>query len=109
MAYDEGLAELLRNDLMDLGGITEKRMFGGLCFMWNGNMLCGVHKGGGMFRMGKERHPEALKIEGAEPMGFTGRPMGGMIDLSDEAMVDDTRRGACLRLAMDFVGGLPAK
>lgn len=42
-------------------------------------------------------------------MGFTGRPMGGMIDARDEAMVDDARRGACLRLAMDFVGSLPAK
>jgi len=109
MAYDDGLAELLRNDLVDHSGIVEKRMFGGLCFLWNGNMLCGVHKGGGMFRVGKERHAAALKIEGAQPMAFTGRPMGGMIDVSDEAMVDDLRRGTCLRMAIEFVGTLPAK
>jgi len=109
MAYDEGLAELMRDDLADLSGIVEKRMFGGLCFMWNGNMLCGVHTGGGMFRVGKDNHAEALAIEGAEPMAFTGRPMGGMIDVSDEAMATDSTRADCLRLAMEFVGALPAK
>lgn len=64
MAYDEGLAELLRADLAEIPGIEEKRMFGGLAFMKDGHMLCGVHKGGGMFRVGKPRHAEALAIEG---------------------------------------------
>ena len=53
MAYDEGLAEILRGDLADLPGIAEKKMFGGMAFMLNGNMLCGVHQAGGMFRVGK--------------------------------------------------------
>jgi len=84
-------------------------MFGGLAFMWRGNMLCGVHSGGGMFRVGKDNEAAALQVEGAMPMAFTGRPMGGMIDMSDAAMADDTARGAVLALAMQFVGGLPAK
>ena len=109
MAYDEGLAELLRGDLADTGGIEEKNMFGGMAFMLNGNMLCGVHSGGGMFRVGKANEAAALAIDGAGPMQFTGRRMGGMIDVTDEALADDRRRAACMRLALDFVGGLPAK
>ena len=65
MAYDEGHLTLLRDDLVDEPGIVEKKMFGGICFMLNGNMLCGVHKGGGMFRVGKDLEAEALAIEGA--------------------------------------------
>ena len=109
MAYDEGLAELLRDDLAGTEGLTEKKMFGGLAFMLDGHMLCGVHKGGGMFRVGKERHDEALAIEGASPMMFTGRPMGGMVDVSDEAMADDARRGRLMALALANVRALGPK
>ncbi len=109
MAYDEGLAEILRSDLAETPGVSEKKMFGGLCFMLNGNMLCGVHKDGGMFRVGKENQAAALEIEGAGPMAFTGRPMGGMVDVDDEALADDARRAELMRLAMQFVGALPPK
>ncbi|MEP5168227.1 MAG: TfoX/Sxy family protein [Shimia thalassica] len=109
MAYDEGLATLLRDDLADHYGLSEKRMFGGLCFLLHGNMLCGVHKGGGMFRVGKDNETEALAIEGARPMDFTRRKMGGMIDVDDDLMADDARRAAVLALALDFVAPLPAK
>ena len=44
MAYDEGLAQVFRDDLVRKRSITEKKMFGGLCFMHRGHMLCGVHK-----------------------------------------------------------------
>lgn len=109
MAYDEGLAELLRGDLIDRPGVSERKMFGGLCFMLNGNMLCGVHKGGGMFRVGKDNEAAALALPGVGPMQFTGRKMGGMIDITDAALADDTSRAKCLELALDFVAPLPAK
>jgi hypothetical protein len=109
MAYDDGLAEILRGDLADTPGIAERRMFGGLCFMWNGNMLCGVHSGGGMFRVGKDNQDAALAIDGAGPMRFTGRTMGGMIDATDAAMADEASRARLMALALDFVGSLPAK
>lgn len=109
MAYDEGLAEIMRGDLASLAGISEKKMFGGIAFMLNGNMLCGVHKGGGMFRVGKDNEGEALALEGAGPMEFTGRRMGGMVDVTDEALVDDTTRAALMALSLDFVKALPAK
>ena len=109
MAVDEGLVEILREDLAHTVNITEKRMFGGLCFMLNGNMLCGVHKNGGMFRVGKELEAEALAIKGARPMDFTGRPMAGFIDVEDDLLGDDARRHKMLALAQAYVGAMPAK
>jgi len=111
MAYDEGLAELIRADLAETSGVVEKTMFGGLCFMLNGNMLCGVHgkSGGGMFRVGKANEAAAKSIDGAGDMTFTGRKMGGMVDVDEDAFGDDHRRAALLALAIEFVGALPAK
>jgi hypothetical protein len=109
LAYDEGLAQILRDDLAEVPGISEKKMFGGLCFMLNGNMLCGVHTKGSMFRVGKDQETAALSIDGALPLGFTGRKMGGMIDVTDDAFIDDGRRGQWVTLARCFVGQLPSK
>ena len=50
MAYDPGHAQLMQEALGDTPNISEKKMFGGLCFMLNGHMVCGVHKDGGMAR-----------------------------------------------------------
>ena len=109
MAYREEQAQILRDALADLDGLTEKRMFGGLCFLLNGNMLCGVHKGGGMARVGKEHEATALQWEGVDPLSFTGRPMGGMVDLTDAAIREDATRDRVLALAREFVGSLPPK
>ncbi len=109
MAFDEGLAQIMREALAETSGIVEKNMFGGVCFMLNGNMLCGVHKDGGMFRVGKDNEAAALAVEGAGPLTFTKRKMGGMVDVTDEAIAGDASRTRLMGLAMDFVGGLPAK
>ena len=109
MAYDEGLADLFRDDLIDAGRVEDKNMFGGLCFMLDGHMLCGVHKGGAMFRVGKERHAEALAMDGVSEMAFTGRKMGGMVDVSEAVMADDTTRGRLVALAMENVRSLPPR
>jgi hypothetical protein len=109
MAYDEGMAEMLRGDLADQVRVEEKRMFGGLCFMLKGHMLCGVHQGGGMFRVGKERQAEALEIDGVSEMAFTGRKMGGLVDVTDDVMADDKRRSTLMALAMENVASLPPR
>ncbi len=109
MAYDEGLAELLRGDLAERGGIAEKRMFGGVAFMLDGNMLCGVHPNGAMFRVGKENEAFALAVPGTRRMDFSGRPMGGFVDVDDDCLADDVRRERLMGLALDFVAGLPPK
>ncbi len=100
---------MLRGDLADREGISEKRMFGGVAFMLNGNMLCGVHPKGAMFRVGKDNEEIALAIPGARPMDFSSRKMGGFVDVDDDCLADDTRRGRLMALALDFVAALPAK
>ena len=109
MAYDEGHAQILRDLLSETNGVTEKRMFGGLCFLQNGNMLCGVHKDGGMFRVGTENETAALAINGVDPLSFTGRKMGGMVDISEDTLGDENALLSLLRLADTFVGKMSAK
>lgn len=109
MAYDDGLAALMRDDLVGEDGITEKTMFGGVAFLLHGNMVCGVHSGGAMFRVGKPDEGAARAVDGAGPMMFSGRPMGGMIDVTDEAMADDSRRGTWLAMALAHARSLPPK
>jgi TfoX/Sxy family transcriptional regulator of competence genes len=108
MAYDEGLAQLLRDDLA-AERIEEKKMFGGLAFLLNGHMVCGIHRGGAMFRVGKENYAAALEVPGATPMMFTGKPMVAMVDVDDDAMIDDSRRARLMGLALSMVRSLPPK
>ncbi len=108
MAYDAGLAQLLREDLIG-EPFAEKKMFGGLAFLIGGHMVCGIHKGGAMFRVGKTGYPLALAVPGVTPMMFTGRPMGGMVDCSDDACIDDARRSRLMMLALQAVRALPPK
>jgi TfoX/Sxy family transcriptional regulator of competence genes len=109
MAYDDGHAEILRDHLASIHDVVEKKMFGGLCFMLSGNMLCGVHKGGAMFRVGKENEQTALAIEGTSPLSFTKKKMGGMLDVDEDLIKNDHRRSVLMALALEFVGSLPAK
>ena len=109
MAHDEAYAQILREALDGIAGISEKKMFGGICFMLNGNMLCGTLKDGAMFRVGKEHEQTALEIDGAIPLGFTGRKMGGLIEVDAGALDDVEKRSQWLKLAQDFVGAMPPK
>jgi hypothetical protein len=108
MAYDTGLAQILRDALLGLN-VTEQPMMGGLSFMSHGHMLCGVHKNGAMFRVGKPNHAAALAIQGVQPMTFTGRPMSGFVDVSDAACADDARRSQLLAMAQTYIATLPPK
>ncbi|MEL6839840.1 MAG: TfoX/Sxy family protein [Pseudomonadota bacterium] len=109
MAYDEGYATLIREALSGEAGISEKRMFGGLCFLKDGNMICGVHQGGGMARVGKAAEADALQMDGITPLSFTGRKMGGMVDVSEDVLGDDDRRAQIVGMALDYARSLPPK
>ncbi len=109
MAYDEGHAELMRDALDGVDGITTRKMFGGLCFMLSGHMVCGVHKGGGMARVGKQAETEALTIDGISPLSFTGRKMGGMVDVSEDVLGDEARLAQIVGLALAHAKSLPPK
>ena len=108
MAYDEGLAQILRDDLRG-ESLREQKMFGGLCFLIAGNMVAGVYPGGGMFRVAKADRASALEVPGAEEIRMGARVMGGMIGLSPAAMGDDAARGRLMALALAHVRRLPPK
>jgi TfoX/Sxy family transcriptional regulator of competence genes len=109
MAYDEALAETLRAALGDLPGISERKMFGGLCFLMNGNMLCGTYRDGGMYRVGKANHDAALALPHVRPMAMTGRPMPGLVEVDAEAFTDASLRDRLMALALGFVGPMAPK
>jgi hypothetical protein len=108
MAYDDGLAQLFRDDLAG-ESFREQKMFGGLCFLMQGNMVCGVYSGGGMFRIGKDDRAAALGVEGAAPIPMGARVMAGMVGLAPADMTDDARRAKLLALSLGFVQSLPPK
>lgn len=106
MAYDEGLATRLR-DL--LPALTEKRMFGGLAFLLNGNMTVGVIGEALIVRLDVDEAAEALQEPGARPFDFTGRPMKGWLMVDPEGYAEDEDLRGWLDRAIDFVGSLPPK
>jgi TfoX/Sxy family transcriptional regulator of competence genes len=108
MAYDSGLADLLREALDDVP-VTEKAMFGGLSFLLHGHMVCGVTKHGAIFRVGAPNDAAANALHGVAPMQFTGKPMSGFVEVSDDAMADDTCRNTLMTMSLDFVKSLPPK
>jgi TfoX/Sxy family transcriptional regulator of competence genes len=109
VAADE-LAARIRAMIGLLPNVTERKMFGGLAFMLDGNMVVGVLKDGGLLaRVGKEGYAEALTHPGAEPMTFTGREMSGFIVLRDDGIETDEALEEWIERARRFVATLPPK
>jgi len=109
MAYDEQLAERLRTALAGREGLSERRMFGGLAFMLNGNMCCGLTADALMVRVGPDRFPEALDQPHARPMDFTGRPMKGMVYVDPAGYATDDDLAAWVGRGVAFAATLPPK
>ena len=108
MGLDEDLAKRMRAVLTGAAAVREVRMFGGLCFMLNGNMVAGTSKRGLMVRVGKEQQSNALARPGAKRMEMTGRPMEGYVFV-DPPPLDDRSLQDWLALAVAFVKTLPPK
>src|SRR2546425_635248 len=79
MAYDGTLADRIRRAVGPRADVTEKKMFGGLAFLLDGRMFCGIVKDDLMVRVGPERYEAALAEAHVRPMDFTGRPMRGYV------------------------------
>jgi TfoX/Sxy family transcriptional regulator of competence genes len=79
MAYDEELAERIRRAVGPRADVTEKKMFGGLAFLRDGKMFCGIVRDDLMVRVGPERYEASLTEAHVRPMDFTGRPMIGYV------------------------------
>ena len=109
MVYDEGLAQRIREYLIETSGVSEKRMFGGIAFMVNGNMTVGVVKDDLMVRVGKDYYDQALQEDFTREMDFTGRPLRGMIFVSAEGISDDNVLHYWINRGLEFTQTLPPK
>ncbi len=106
----EELADRIRHLLVDDPNISERKMFGGVCFMLNGNMLCGPTKSGDlMVRVGKELEEEALGKAHTREMDFTGKPMKGFVYVAPDGVKDEQGLRYWIAFATRFVGALPPK
>lgn len=104
------LAARIREVIGDDPNVIEKKMFGGVAFMLNGNMLVGPHKDGTlMARVGPDLYEEALTRPGASVMDFTGKTMKGFIHVDPDTVADDQTLRSWIALATEFVGALPPK
>lgn len=86
MAFNEQLSNRIREALEAVPGVSEKRMFGGICYMVNDKMCVGVAGDEMMCRIGEEQYEQALERNGCREMVFTGRPMKGYVFVSEEGM-----------------------
>jgi TfoX/Sxy family transcriptional regulator of competence genes len=84
-------------------------MFGGVCFIVNGSMCCGLTSTAFMVRVGPDRYEEALAQPHARPMDFTGRPLTGMVYLAPAGYRTDAALGKWVQRGIDYVSALPAK
>ena len=109
MAYDEALADRVKTVLKGRRSVVEKKMFGGLCFMVNGNMACGVEKKKLVVRVGPDDYEKFLKLKHVRKMDFTGKPLKGFIYV----MPDGLSRTDSLKKWVDrgvrFAQSLPKK
>ena len=109
MAFNEALAERIRGALARKKCIEEKKMFGGIGFLLNGNMLVGVWKDSLIVRLGPDEGDESLKEPHVKEFDITGRPMRNWVLVGPESVQDDEQLGGWIRRAVKFVGALPAK
>jgi TfoX/Sxy family transcriptional regulator of competence genes len=108
MVFEQELAAYVRGALAGAGPLREVKMFGGIGFMLNGNLIAGASRRGLLVRVGKQRKVTALARRGARPMVMRGRTMEDYIYVDPPALNERTVK-AWLQLAVDFVQTLPRK
>ncbi|MBI5900024.1 MAG: TfoX/Sxy family protein [Rhodocyclales bacterium] len=109
MAYDEGLAERIRDALRGRRGTSERRMFGGIAFMLDGNMAIGIVGDTLMARVGPARYEDALALPYVRPMDFTGKPMKGYVYVDPPGIEEDAALENWIAACSAFVSTLPPK
>jgi TfoX/Sxy family transcriptional regulator of competence genes len=109
MAFNEALAERIRQGLARRRNVEEKKMFGGIGFLLNGNMLVGVWKDSLIVRLGPEEGDVALLEPHVKEFDITGRAMKGWVLVAAAGAENDEQLGSWIQRALNFVGKLPAK
>lgn len=109
MTFDEHLADRVRNALGSPPGLTERTMFGGLAFMVDGHLCCGVLDDTLMARIGPDAYEEALDEPYVRPMDFTGRPMRGLVFIDPPGLKTADALQNWVDRTLAFVESLPPK
>ena len=109
MPYDKKLAARVEEILCEVPGVTKKHLFGGLCFLLNGNLCCGVEKDRLMVRVGPDKYDEALKHEYSVPMDFTGKPMKGLVFVHPDGVARKEWLQTWIELGLEFAASQPPK
>jgi hypothetical protein len=108
MAYSEALDSRIAEIVSGWRDVSRKKMFGGVCYLLRGNMVCGVYKEFVILRLGGEGASQALDKPFVRPFDITGRPMKGWVVVGPQGFEGDALE-ACLNKAKAFVQNLPPK
>lgn len=109
MAFDERLAERIRKRLGKRKEFAEKKMFGGIAFLLNGNMCVGVHKQDLIVRLDPEETEKALAEPHTRVFDLSGRPMKGWILVESNGLKDEKALGKWISISVDYALSLPEK
>jgi hypothetical protein len=109
MAFSASLAARVRHVLGSSRAVEEKRMFGGLGFLWRGNLLVAVRGTALIVRLGPEVAEQKASSSFVRPFDVTGRPMKGWLVVDAEGLDTDVQLAEWIELARSFVATLPAK
>jgi hypothetical protein len=109
MAYDEKLAGRVRKLLAKRKAIAEKKMFGGVAFLLNGNMCCGLHGEELIVRLDPEETDQALASPHTRIFDMTGRPMKGWILVEPAGLAKKDALAKWVGVGVDYAASLPAK
>jgi len=109
MAYDEALAQRIRSALLDIPGLTEKKMFGGISFLVQGNMACGVSGASLMVRIKPDTTDAALAQPFVRVFDMTGRPMKGWIVVDPDGIQSTQDLENWIEQGVAFAQSLPPK
>ena len=109
MAFDEGLAERVRDVLRDREEISERKMFGGLAFMSRGHMFVGILGDTLMARVGPDQYADALRQPATREMDFTGKPMKGYVYVAPDGIEADSALERWIGQCLTCARSLPPK
>lgn len=109
MAFDEGLADRIRDVLISRSEVSERKMFGGIAFMVAGNMAVGVIGEDLMVRLDPADAEKALEEPHTRPMDFTGKPMKNMVYVDSEGTASDEDLAGWVEAGADYASSLPPK
>ena len=109
MPYDEDLADRLRALLAGRPEVHEQKMFGGLCFMLNGNMACGILGSEMVVRVGRENLEHALSQPHSRPFDMTGRPIRSFVYVAAEGIATSEGLEDWAGKGITYAAALPPK